>query len=171
MKKFLISFFMFITLFSIIGCSNSEIKDGDVTKVFVYGSLRSDMYNYKKYLDGKVIDNQKGTIKGDLFHLDGKGENTGYPAVIPGEGIVKGELMEFKAFHATLDELDELESYKEDNIEQNEYNRKLVDVTLEDGSTVKAYYYEYNLNADCNKDDNRVPVKDGDWKEFMESKM
>ena len=33
------------------------------------------MFNYKTHLEGKVKENVKGTIEGDLFHI----ENKGYP--------------------------------------------------------------------------------------------
>ncbi|MGL5694577.1 MAG: gamma-glutamylcyclotransferase family protein [Peptostreptococcaceae bacterium] len=144
------------------GCS--QTKNEEVDKVFVYGSLRSDMFNYEIYLDGKVTNNEKSTIDGDLFHID----NKGYPAVVPGDGEVVGELMEFKDFEGTLKELDELEAYEEGKEDENEYNRKVVDVKLEDGSTEKAYYYEYNPPADYNKDDKLIEVKSGDWKQYRE---
>ncbi|MEG0562441.1 MAG: gamma-glutamylcyclotransferase family protein, partial [Cetobacterium sp.] len=139
-------------------------KEEKIEKVFVYGSLRSDMFNYNVYLDGKVEENKKASIKGDLFHLD----NKEYPAVVPGEGKVVGELMSFDNFESTLKDLDDLEAYIEGEEDENEYNRKVVDVILEDGSIEKAYYYEYNPIADYNKDDKLVPVTNGDWKIYME---
>ncbi|MDO7206109.1 gamma-glutamylcyclotransferase [Paraclostridium bifermentans] len=43
-----------------------------VKKIFVYGSLRSDMFNYNIYLNGKVKSSKKGYINGNLYHLDNK---------------------------------------------------------------------------------------------------
>lgn len=134
-----------------------------IDKIFVYGSLRSDMFNYNKLLNGKVSKVYKGTIKGRLFHLD----NKGYPAVIPGNENIFGELMELKDFNKSLEELDELENYTEDNNENCEYLRKEVKVKLEDGSIEKAYYYEYNPESNINKNDNLLPVSYGDWKVYM----
>lgn len=134
-----------------------------IDKIFVYGSLRSDMFNYNKLLNGKVYKVYKGTIKGRLFHLD----NKGYPAVIPGNENIFGELMELKDFNKSLEELDELENYTEDNNENCEYLRKEVKVKLEDGSIEKAYYYEYNPESNINKNDNLLPVSYGDWKVYM----
>ncbi|MGL5347540.1 MAG: gamma-glutamylcyclotransferase family protein [Peptostreptococcaceae bacterium] len=162
MKKQLLVMLFSMMVLSLTGCSTA--KEESIEKVFVYGSLRSDMFNYKVYLDGKVEENKKGTIEGDLFHI----ENKGYPAVIPGDKEVVGELMTFKDFEATLGELDELEAYEKGAEDENEYNRVVVDVTLEDGTSEKAYYYEYNPPADYNKEDELIPVENGDWKEYME---
>ena len=163
MKKILLGVLLSSLILGLTGCSAS--KEEKVEKIFTYGSLRSDMFNYKTYLDGKVKETKKATIKGDLFHLD----NKGYPAVVPGDGEVVGELMTFKDFESTLKDLDELEAYEEGKENENEYNRKIVNVTLEDGTTEKAYYYEYNPPADYNKDDKLVAVKNGDWKSYMEN--
>lgn len=134
-----------------------------VEKIFVYGSLRSDMFNYDKLLKGKVSKVYKGTITGELFHL----ENKGYPAVIPGSNIIQGELMELNNFEKSLVELDELENYTEENNTNCEYLRKVVDVKLEDGTSEKAYYYEYNPKADINSKDVLITVGHGDWKNHM----
>ncbi|MEG0843159.1 MAG: gamma-glutamylcyclotransferase family protein [Romboutsia sp.] len=135
-----------------------------IEKIFVYGSLRSDMFNYEKLLLGKVSKVEKGTIMGKLFHI----ENKDYPAVIPGEDIIAGELMSLKNFDKSLDELDELENYTIDNNINCEYLRKIVSVKLEDGSIENAYYYEYNPKSNENVDDNLIPVEHGDWKEYID---
>ena len=162
MRKNLLAVVLGAMILALTGCGAAK---QEVEKVFVYGSLRSDMFNYETYLNGKVEETQKATMQGELFHLD----NKGYPAVIPGEGEVVGELMTFKDFESTLKDLDELEAYVEGEEAENEYNRKIVDVTLEDGSTEKAYYYEYNPTADYNKDDQLIKVEDGDWKTYMDN--
>ena len=136
-RSFIISFILALT-----GCSAS--KEEKVERVFVYGSLRSDMFNYKTHLEGKVKENVKGTIEGDLFHI----ENKEYPAVVPGDGEVVGELMTFNDFESTLKDLDELEAYEEGKENENEYNRKIVNVKISEGTVIKAYYYEYNPPAD-----------------------
>lgn len=136
-----------------------------IKKIFVYGSLRSDMFNYKIYLDGKVSSSKKGYIKGELSHI----ENKGYPSVVKGDNKILGELMELYDFEATLAELDKMENYTP-NKDNNEYNRCEVEVTLLDGSVEKAYYYEYNKNSEVNKNDLLLPIKEGDWKEFIINK-
>ena len=78
--------------------------------------------------------------------------------------------MTFNDFESVLKELDELEAYEKGKESENEYNRKVVNVKIAEGTVIKAYYYEYNESADYNKDDKLVPVKNGDWKEYMEKK-
>lgn len=129
-----------------------------IEKVFVYGSLRSGMFNYDKLLQGKVKEFKTGTIKGELFHI----ENKGYPAVIDGNENIVGELMDLNNFNSTLDNLDELENYKP-NDDNSEYLREIVEVSLEDGSTEKAYFYKYNNKSINNKDDILTKVNTGDW--------
>ena len=134
-----------------------------IQKIFVYGSLRSDMFNYDKLLKGKVSKVYKGAVYGSLFHI----ENKGYPAVIPGSSVIKGEIMELINFEKSLVELDDLENYTEDNNLNCEYLRKVVDVELENGEIEKAYYYEYNPKADINGEDRLISVAHGDWKKYM----
>lgn len=129
-----------------------------VNKVFVYGSLRSGMFNYDKLLKGKVKGLKSGKISGELFHI----ENKGYPAVICGDKEVVGELMEFKDFNSTLIELDELESYIEGD-KNSEYIREEVEVSLEDGTKEKAYFYKYNKGSKKNNGDKLIKVNSGDW--------
>ncbi|MEG1004440.1 gamma-glutamylcyclotransferase family protein [Clostridium sp.] len=127
-------------------------------KVFVYGSLRDGMFNYDKFLQGKVKKTTPGTIKGDLFHI----ENKGYPAVITGDNKIVGELMEFVDFDSTLIDLDGLENYKP-NDTNSEYLREVVNVTLDNGDVEKAFFYKYNDKSECNKKDVLKKVSHGDW--------
>ncbi|CEI73052.1 MULTISPECIES: gamma-glutamylcyclotransferase family protein [Romboutsia] len=138
-----------------------------IDKIFVYGSLRSDMFNYEKLLKGKVSKTCKATINGNLFHLD----NKGYPAVVPGDGTIIGELMELKDFDKSLKELDDLENYSEDNNINCEYLRKEIEVILKDGIKEIAYYYEYNTKALNNSEDKLIEIPHGDWKEYIISKI
>lgn len=138
-----------------------------IDKIFVYGSLRSDMFNYEKLLKGKVSKTYKAAINGKLFHLD----NKGYPAVVPGDGIIIGELMELKDFDKSLKELDDLENYNEDNNINCEYLRKEIEVNLKDGRKEIAYYYEYNTKALNNSEDKLIEIPHGDWKEYIISKI
>ncbi|WGX77262.1 gamma-glutamylcyclotransferase [Paraclostridium bifermentans] len=104
-------------------------------------------------------------MNGHLYHLD----NKGYPAVVKGSKKILGELMELNDFELTLKELDAMENYELDGL-NNEYNRREVDVTLLDGSIEKAYFYEYNKDAQINKGDVLIFIECGDWKEYMSNK-
>ena len=85
-------------------------------KVFVYGSLRTDFWNYDKVLKNRVRQVEKGQIKGDLYHLP-----AGYPAVILGEGTVYGEVITLSQ-DKILKSLDLLEGYMGEG-EENLYVR------------------------------------------------
>ena len=132
-------------------------------KIFVYGSLRSDMFNYDRLLKGKTSKIEKGYMKGHLSHI----ENKGYPAGIDGEDKITGEIMELIDFEKSLIELDKLENYTIDNEIECEYIRKIKTIEKEDGSTVQAYVYMYNPESSMNKEDKLTYINHGDWKVHM----
>ncbi|MEG0318844.1 MAG: gamma-glutamylcyclotransferase, partial [Niameybacter sp.] len=72
-------------------------------KIFVYGSLRQDFWNYDKVLKNRVCHIEQGTIKGSMYHLP-----AGYPAVISGTDDIHGEVMTMSQ-HKLLKSLDFLE--------------------------------------------------------------
>ncbi|MGL5649727.1 MAG: gamma-glutamylcyclotransferase family protein [Clostridium sp.] len=131
-------------------------------KVFVYGSLRENMFNYDRLLKGKVEKVEEGKIKGELFHI----ENKGYPAVIKGDEWIIGELMTIKDFEKNLEILDHLEGYV-DGDENCEYLREIVKIILSNDEVEEAYFYRYNREAKRNKNDVLVKVSGNDWKEYM----
>lgn len=133
-------------------------------KVFVYGSLRENMFNYNRLLKGKVSNVEFGKIQGELFHI----ENKGYPAIIQGEEWINGELMELVDFENTLEILDDLEGFKEGDL-SSEYLREVVEITLENGEKEQAYFYRYNHLSEGNKKDVLKRVNNNDWKIFMEA--
>ena len=58
---------------------------------FVYGSLREGFYNYNKFLAGKIFKKKQGKLHNvKLYHMPYKG----YPAIVPGEDYILGEIME-----------------------------------------------------------------------------
>lgn len=130
-----------------------------LSKLFVYGSLRTGSYNHDKHLIGKVKASEMGFIKGTLYHI----ENKGYPAIVDGEYNVYGELMEFYDHKSVINELDGLESYNHDNLEESEYIRKEVEVTLENGKVELGYVYMYNLNSSKNRNDILLKIDGNDW--------
>ncbi|MBU3812124.1 MAG: gamma-glutamylcyclotransferase [Candidatus Niameybacter stercoravium] len=132
-------------------------------KVFVYGSLRTDFWNYDKVLKNRVRQVEKGKIKGDLYHLP-----AGYPAVIPGEGTVYGEVVTLSQ-DKILKSLDLLEGYMgEGEGEENLYVRVKQKVHLEDGSQQMCWAYIYVDEKAAKKEGKYIPY--GDWKEFKNGK-
>ena len=75
-------------------------------RIFVYGTLRTDMYNYEKYLKDKIIQSELAYVKGSLHEIKG----VIYPALIEGDDMIAGEIMEVDD-DQIFDELDELEGY------------------------------------------------------------
>lgn len=140
------------------------VECNNINKLFVYGSLMEGMFNYKKYLEGKVISKKSAKTKGKLYHL----KNKGYPAMIDGEDYVYGELIEVNDFYNVLKELDVLEQYHGEGNINNEYIRKVIVVeNLEDNKIEYAFAYIYNLNNDINFFKNAIYIEYGSWKKFL----
>ena len=72
-------------------------------KIFVYGSLLKDFWNHDRVLKHRVRSIEKGTIKGELYHLP-----AGYPAIISGENLIYGEICTL-THHKHLKSIDLLE--------------------------------------------------------------
>lgn len=95
--------------------------------VAVYGSLKKGFHNdhYIASSDTFVGD---GTVKGfDMFSLGG------YPMIVPGNGQISVEVYEVS--ETTFNTLDRLEGFP------HFYDRKRVDVRLNDGSATKTWIY------------------------------
>ncbi|WP_242359058.1 gamma-glutamylcyclotransferase family protein [Lactococcus petauri] len=132
-------------------------------KIFVYGSLRTDMFNYEKYLKGEVLESTPAKIKGNLFHI----ENKGYPAIFDGDSEIIGEVFTFYDFSKSIRTLDGMENFNPESPESSEYLRQSTTASLSNGQTEEVYYYHYNPNASLNSNDQLVPVDSGDWLEYM----
>lgn len=135
---------------------------------FVYGSLLTGFYNYDKFLKGKVIATELGSIIGTLYHL----QNKGYPGCIAvGEQRVFGEIITFDNTDGALDRIDDLEGYKPNQADDNEYNRtNLVVNRLFDHTTVNLDVYLYNPHSKNNQNDTKILLPNGDWRHYMLTK-
>jgi gamma-glutamylcyclotransferase (GGCT)/AIG2-like uncharacterized protein YtfP len=135
-----------------------------IKKIFVYGSLLENFYNYNKYLDLKVQKKNYGRVLGKLYHLKDKG----YPAMIRGNDFVYGEIFELYDWDKTVARLDEMEGYYGEQSPHNEYNKTLIEVELLQGRTKElAYVYIYNCD-DESKLAKEIYLPDGNWRRFME---
>lgn len=131
-------------------------------KIFVYGSLMRDFYNFNKALSGKVLSSAPARVKGTLYHL----VEEGYPALVSGDGWVYGELIQLKNFKDTVVHLDQIENYYPDNA-NNEYERLITPVqVIETGSEEQAYVYWYSCEENI-RENAVILVEDGDWRNFM----
>lgn len=132
-------------------------------RIFVYGSLREGFFNYDKYLKGNVKSSELAKVKGKVYHMPYKG----YPAIFEAEGYVQGEVMDLEDYEKTMKALDEMEGFYGVNNPKNEYDRKLVEVYLDNGQVESCYAYFYNKNNDDKFDDEAIYIPNGDWKSFM----
>jgi len=126
-------------------------------KFFVYGTLMEGFENYRIYLEGKVRTIQKATVEGIIYHLP-----EGYPAMIPGSGPVKGEVIEVTD-SKILEEIDLLEEYKGEG-EENLYDRVPVEAETERGEKISCWTYFYGNREYAEKCGKHI--SDGDWGKF-----
>ena len=140
----------------------NELKNNKIhlNKVFVYGTLMENFWNHKRYLEGRINRITPGKIQGLLYHLP-----EGYPALIPGDGIVKGEIIE-PVDEKLLKSLDRLEDYREGR-SNNLYVREIKNILTEDGKNMTCWVYIYTDERYARE--NGILVQNGDWRKFMEN--
>lgn len=129
--------------------------------VFVYGTLRSGLGNYRNVLDGNTVREVPATMF-DATMFDAGG----CPFVsLTGTGTVVGEVMYLNpaTAEATMKRLDRLESYRGPGHPGNMYDRVSVEVELADGTYVVAYTYVTGSAATHWTADMPV-IASGDWK-------
>jgi gamma-glutamylcyclotransferase (GGCT)/AIG2-like uncharacterized protein YtfP len=109
-------------------------------------------------LDGRISSITRGKTKGLLYHLP-----EGYPALIDGNGVVEGEIME-SVGDDLLRSLDLLEDYNGERSESL-YVREVRTVLTKEGEEVPCWIYVY---ADARYAwENGILVPHGSWRKFM----
>lgn len=111
--------------------------------VFVYGTLRRGEKNHLRYFEGRIRFLGMAAARGELYvHLE---EEYCYPCLLPGEGEVKGELVEPRPelYDLVLAELDALEDY-DPRSDSGLYLRRPIDVLTEEGEAVRCWGYLWN---------------------------
>lgn len=134
------------------------LDDIEKLPVFVYGTLRNGLGNYEWCLRGRTTKEIQGTIKGVMYSAGG------FPAVVPGDERVVGELMYIPddIYKATMIDLDGLEGYDPNSPATNMYERVVTEVTLENGEKVKAYTYHWSMG----EWGIHTHLAHGDWKKY-----
>jgi len=127
-------------------------------RVFVYGTLMKDCGNYKRYLKDRISRITPGYTEGLLYHLP-----EGYPALLEGDGIVKGEIME-EVDEKLLRTLDRLEDYAEGG-KNNLYERKIKTVFTAAGERLDCWVYVFSDEKYAMQ--YGVFIPDGDWRNFI----
>ncbi|MDB5083152.1 MAG: hypothetical protein JWN30_38 [Bacilli bacterium] len=131
--------------------------------VFVYGTLRQSQ-SYHDLIAGRYSDCWKATLSGVLYDLP-----FGYPAVVPGEGKVYGELYEFEELDKVLPDLDELEGYHGIDSD-NEYERVIQEAETEQGQRMNCYVYVQRPEQIRALGRRAVLLSGGDWVEALRRK-
>ena len=102
-------------------------------RLFVYGTLLPGEANHR-LIDQHIRSARPATIEGVLVDLGA------FPALIPGDGIVKGMLLELASEAMAI--TDRLEGVHPGD-DHSLYVRKEIVVHLTDGQQVQAWTYEY----------------------------
>lgn len=103
--------------------------------LFVYGTLMPGEFNFDQ-IENYVIDHEPGTIDGVLVDCGA------YPALIPGEGIVKGCLLRIQGEAIAI--TDQIEGCKLDR-KRSLYHREKIPVLTEDHQLIAAWTYLYAM--------------------------
>ncbi len=117
------------------------------TRLFVYGTLMPGESNYRQ-IEDHVRAAQPGTVEGVLVDLGA------FPALIPGNGVVRGIVLELDA--AALEITDRIEGYSPDR-DQCLYVRKEVTIFFKGGEEETAWTYFF-ANPDRIADHPRLVV-------------
>lgn len=121
------------------------------------------MYNYEKYLKDKIIQSELAYVKGSLHEIKG----VVYPALIDGEDMIAGEIMEVDDDHI-FDELDVLEGYLGDMHIDNEYDKVIRTIYDDQGNEIdRLPVYVYNMRNENQKNRLSLRIMEGDYVAFM----
>lgn len=104
-----------------------------VLPIFVYGTLMVGERNYIDVLHDNLTHVENAKVKGTLYYY----KKEDYPALMPGEHWIEGQLFYVNELHEVLKPLDEIEGYISKNNPGNMYNRDIVEVVTEDGKCYK----------------------------------
>jgi gamma-glutamylcyclotransferase (GGCT)/AIG2-like uncharacterized protein YtfP len=126
--------------------------------VFFYGTLMSGFRRQGRTgVDDQLKAIGRGSIAAALFDLGL------YPAAIPSDSRVKGELHQMLDVDHVLAVLDEIEGYSVSDPFTSLYTREQTSVSLDDGSVVNAWVYFYNAPLGS-----APRIESGDYLEYLE---
>lgn len=132
-----------------------------MNSIFVYGTLMKGFDNHEKFLSDYITEQKKGWMKGKLYHLP-----YGYPAVIEGEGIVRGEIYYLRNIEDVLPKLDWLEDFNQAGTNEM-YIRLKQKVQDENNSISLCYVYFWSPKRINELLNTGVYIEDGDWRRFV----
>jgi gamma-glutamylcyclotransferase (GGCT)/AIG2-like uncharacterized protein YtfP len=129
--------------------------------VFFYGTLMAGFDRRRRAcIDDRLRYIGRGAIQGALFDIGL------YPGAVPApDGHVWGEVYETSEAPKVLAALDEIEGYREDDVDRSLYRREQTDVLLPDGAIARAWVYFYNSPL------GRAPrIASGDYLEYLKGR-
>jgi gamma-glutamylcyclotransferase (GGCT)/AIG2-like uncharacterized protein YtfP len=133
------------------------------TRFFVYGTLRLGEER-ARYWPRTPLSIELATTRGTLHDLGP------YPAMVAGEGLIRGELwtLALDDVPLTLRALDEVEGYNQGGVDW--YIRRIVDCQTADGRPHLAYAYFWGGQPDISHMPLIPPGPDGacDWKAYKQ---
>lgn len=121
------------------------------TKIFLYGTLKVGGVLTSTFIDENRECYERASVKGyDLY-------DAGYfPAMVDGNGVVKGELHYYKNGEDILKILDAIEGYDKQDHARSLYIRKKIEVLTDNGRQM-AYAYIFNRKPVGKK------IEKGEW--------
>lgn len=126
--------------------------------LFVYGTLKRGE-SHHSLVERCVRSIRRASVPGRLLDVGD------FPALIDGEGRAYGELFEFDALDVPriLELVDRLEGFLPGDEVTSLFERRVVQVTTEDGSVHAAYAYLYNLHLPLIPLESLRQVHGGEW--------
>jgi gamma-glutamylcyclotransferase (GGCT)/AIG2-like uncharacterized protein YtfP len=109
--------------------------------LFVYGSMMKGMVHHNK-LAAQVKELKPATCEGVLYRLP-----VGYPVMVDGQGVVKGELLTLNNFKEIIKILDEFEGYSATTPDKS-LNLRVEKPVLVEGAKKPVSSFVYVLNPD-----------------------
>lgn len=138
-----------------------------MVRVFVYGTLRQGMYNYETYYKGHVVKRRMGYVKGELYTIKHKP----YPALIQGNDLVLGEIMDMDESFS-LKDVDEMEGFYGYGRIDNEYDKVICDIYDVDRKSIidRIPVYMYNMKNPKHENTIDQRIACGDYVEYIKNK-
>jgi gamma-glutamylcyclotransferase (GGCT)/AIG2-like uncharacterized protein YtfP len=132
--------------------------------VFVYGTLRNGLSNYKRLLTSRTSVETPGILRGYSMYTNG-----GFPMIVEAaeSDLVSGEVMWIRSgdYSRVIADLDRLEGFRSVGDARNLYNRETVEVDTVAG-VFRCYAYIWNMDVT-----GLVPVPHGDYKAFLKEEF
>jgi gamma-glutamylcyclotransferase (GGCT)/AIG2-like uncharacterized protein YtfP len=127
---------------------------GEPTAVFVYGTLKRGERRGGQWPRRPLLV-ERATVRGELHDLGP------YPALLPGQQLVLGELWHFRPadIPPTLATLDEIEGFAQHD--EDLYVRRIVESWTANGQQHLAFTYFYARSSDLSLESRVVPSTNG----------